>query len=457
LRVAASGPRRRRTRLALLILLLLRRLRLLRRRRGGGLALASSQRPCHPGRPRIDSGGRAPAGTTPLSKLPTGLCSGRVIELRPAWSPAPASRSCFLRAPRPAQGRRRRRDADPAHARGARRPWLQVSSGASRGPGPGQLRHGPPFFHLTRLDTFATAGALGAEGLPFVLSTIYWPMAELTPRAHVGPLRLLHRALSSAPADVAKNGVRALLAGGTWRTPCSPPRRRGGDERVSFLLSRARCLLPNSRAGGGGPEGAGATSRVEPVVNATEPAPPRPTRAAPAGLPPRFCLAAGRIEPRKNHSPSSRRSRASGAAGGRRRPRAPARRLLRRVRTASGCAPARCSCRRSHARPSSPCSPAPRRTWPAWYETPGLVSLRRRPPAPRGGPRTAAAPASTSARAPPTSIRPIRRRCRGGRAGPGPAQDPSCASGAARVHLGRAGRPDAGGLPRGAGGQEAAA
>ncbi len=232
-------------------------------------------------------------------------------------------------------------------------------------------------FHLTRLDTFVHARALGAEGLPFVLSTIYWPMAELERHGHVGPLRLLHRALSSAPADVAKNGVRALLAGGTWRTPLLAAAPTRWDERVSFLLSRARCLLPNSRAEAGVLRALGATSRVEPVVNATEP-PPAEADAAPLprGLPPRFLLAAGRIEPRKNQL-----ALLEALAGfpvplvvvGDPGPLHAG--YLRRVRTAAGRTGAMLLPAQPRATLFALLARAEAHLAPAWYETPGLVSL----------------------------------------------------------------------------------
>lgn len=156
-------------------------------------------------------------------------------------------------------------------------------------------------FHLTRLDTFVHARALAAAGLPFVLSTIHWPMAEFERQGHIGPLKLLHRALSSVPADVAKNGVRALLADGPWRAALLAAAPTSWDDRVRFLLGRARRLLPNSNAEAEVLRELGCAGRIEPVVNATDAPPPRSDDPRlPAGLPPRFVLSAGRVEPRKN-------------------------------------------------------------------------------------------------------------------------------------------------------------
>ncbi|HEY3447103.1 MAG TPA: glycosyltransferase [Myxococcales bacterium] len=232
-------------------------------------------------------------------------------------------------------------------------------------------------FHLTRLDTFVHAQALATAGLPFVLSTIHWPMAEFEQQGHIGPLRLLHRALSSGPADVAKNGVRALLADGPWRAALLASAPATWNDRIGFLLAHARCLLPNSKAEADVLSELGQTARIEPVVNATEPPPADAAAAAlPRGLPPRFVLAAGRIEPRKNQL-----ALVEALGGfpvplvlvGDPGPMHP--NYLRRVRTAA----TRTGAMLLPAQPRpvlfSLLARAEAHLAPAWYETPGLVSL----------------------------------------------------------------------------------
>ncbi|MFN7135408.1 MAG: glycosyltransferase, partial [Myxococcales bacterium] len=153
-------------------------------------------------------------------------------------------------------------------------------------------------FHLTRLDTWVQARALDDEGLPFVLSTIYWPTAEFERRGYVGALRVLHSTLAESTADLAKNGVRAVLADGEWRKALLRGALLPLDQRVRFLVNRSLFLLPNSVIEGDVIREFGAT-RIRPIVNAADPAPAiykEPTET----LPEKFVLSAGRIEPRKN-------------------------------------------------------------------------------------------------------------------------------------------------------------
>jgi glycosyltransferase involved in cell wall biosynthesis len=152
-------------------------------------------------------------------------------------------------------------------------------------------------FHLTRLDTFVQARALERAHLPFVLSTIYWPTSELEQHGYVGALRLAHAALASGPAEMAKSGVRALRAGSAWWREMLPAALVPLGRRIDYLIHHSRCLLPNSLAEADVVRLLGAT-RIAPIVNATDPPPsPRPPSAQ---LPPRFVLCVGRIEPRKN-------------------------------------------------------------------------------------------------------------------------------------------------------------
>ncbi|MBI5544265.1 MAG: glycosyltransferase family 4 protein [Deltaproteobacteria bacterium] len=229
-------------------------------------------------------------------------------------------------------------------------------------------------FHLTRLDTLVHARALCREGAPFVLSTIYWPTDELERRGYVGTLRLLHAALSTTPADLAKNAVRALLARGRgWRQAMLPEVRLPLMRRMRFLAESARCLLPNSRAEAEVLRRLGG-QRLETVVNATDPAPSTPA-PIPPGLPARFILSAGRIEPRKNQlalaqalSGFSLPLVIVGDPGPMHRG------YHRRLRAAAG--------RRTLFLPAQRreslfglYAAAEAHVAPAWYETPGLVSL----------------------------------------------------------------------------------
>ncbi|MGC4113077.1 MAG: glycosyltransferase [Myxococcales bacterium] len=221
------------------------------------------------------------------------------------------------------------------------------------------------------------AQALTKAGLPFVLSTIHWPMAQFEQQGHVGPLKLLHRALSSVPADVAKNGVRALLADGPWRTPLLAAAPTPWDDRVAFLLSNARCLLPNSNAEAAVLRELGARGRIAPVVNATEPPPAEAATALlPRGLPPKFLLSAGRIEPRKNQL-----ALVEALAGFRMPlvlvgdPGPMHANYLRRVRTAAVRAGAMVLPAQPRPTLFALLQKAQAHVAPAWYETPGLVSL----------------------------------------------------------------------------------
>jgi len=242
-------------------------------------------------------------------------------------------------------------------------------------------------FHLTRLDTYVQARAVAEAGLPFVLSTIYWPMTEVEQAGHVGPLRLLHRALSSVPADLAKNGVRALLADGPWRRALLLQAAASFDERVAFLLRHARRLLPNSgaeadilRALALGDRSRAAPAqdlRIAPVVNAADPPPPAAeTSPLPAALPARFLLSAGRIEPRKNQLALVEALAGSSVPlvlvgdGGPMHPN-----YLRRVRAAAARNGALLLAAQPRAVLFALLSRAEAHVAPAWYETPGLVSL----------------------------------------------------------------------------------
>jgi len=82
-------------------------------------------------------------------------------------------------------------------------------------------------FHLTRLDTFVHAARSPAPACPSC-SPPSSGHHEFERRGYVGALKMLHSALSAGPADVAKNGVRAILAEGDWRWAMLPE---------AFLLS----------------------------------------------------------------------------------------------------------------------------------------------------------------------------------------------------------------------------
>jgi glycosyltransferase involved in cell wall biosynthesis len=228
-------------------------------------------------------------------------------------------------------------------------------------------------FHLTRLDTYVHAEALARAGMPFVLSTIYWPTAEFERRGYVGALRLLHAALSEGPADVAKNGVRAVLADGDWRWALLPGAFLPLEQRIERLIEKSLCLLPNSDAEGEVLRSFGAT-RIRPIVNAADP-PPRGTLAPEEPLPEGFVMCAGRIEPRKNQLALIQAMEGQdvpllivgdpGPMHGD---------YFRRVQAAAGknvkLLPAR-----SREQLFALYARAEAHVAPAWYETPGLVSL----------------------------------------------------------------------------------
>jgi glycosyltransferase involved in cell wall biosynthesis len=228
-------------------------------------------------------------------------------------------------------------------------------------------------FHLTRLDTFVQAQGLAQIGLPFVLSTIYWPTGEFERRGYIGALRLLHTALSDGPADIAKNGIRAMLAEGEWRWAMLPEAMLPFEQRIRFLIERALLLLPNSKAEGAVLEELGAT-RVSPIVNASDLPPSRPV-APKAQLPQRYLLCVGRIEPRKNQLALAEALGNSklplvfvGDAGPMHRD------YYRRLKKAAG---PDVRFLPSHPRDQlfSMYAGAQAHIAPAWYETPGLVSL----------------------------------------------------------------------------------
>jgi len=228
-------------------------------------------------------------------------------------------------------------------------------------------------FHLSRLDTYVHAQSLAAEGMPFVLSTIYWPTDEFERRGYIGALKLLHKALSGTPADLAKNGVRALLADGDWRWALLPDALLPLEQRIEYLVRQARCLLPNSEAEADVLRKFGAT-QIRPVVNAADPPPAQPVRPR-VTLPERFLLCAGRIEPRKNQLALVEALRESslplvlvGDAGPMHHD------YYRRVRAA---ADGRAILLPAHPREElfALYAAAEAHIAPAWYETPGLVSL----------------------------------------------------------------------------------
>lgn len=228
-------------------------------------------------------------------------------------------------------------------------------------------------FHLTRLDTFVQAQGLAQIGLPFVLSTIYWPTTEFERRGYTGALRLLHSTLPEGPAEMAKNGIRAMLAEGEWRWAMLPEAMLPSEQRSRFLIEHALLLLPNSRAEGTVLEELGAT-RIHPVVNASDPPPPRLASPKEA-LPERYLLCAGRIEPRKNQLALVEALQdfdlpliIVGDAGPMHRD------YYRRLRRAAG---PRVRFLKSHPRDQlfSLYAGAEAHVAPAWYETPGLVSL----------------------------------------------------------------------------------
>lgn len=231
-------------------------------------------------------------------------------------------------------------------------------------------------FHLTRLDTYVQARALEDEGLPFVLSTIYWPTTEFERYGYVGALKVLHSAVAESTADIAKNGVRAVLADGEWRTALLTGAILPLEQRVRFLIERSLLMLPNSVVEGDVlVELGGSGDRIRPIVNAADPA-PAIYKEPSEELPERFLLSAGRIEPRKNqlaliealqgfelplvivgapgpmHADYYRRVQRAAAA-------ADTLLLPARAREELYALYARCEAHIA----------------PAWYETPGLVSL----------------------------------------------------------------------------------
>jgi glycosyltransferase involved in cell wall biosynthesis len=153
-------------------------------------------------------------------------------------------------------------------------------------------------FHLTRLDTYVQALALWRARMPYVLSTIYWPTNELERRGYTGALRLLHLSVSEGWADLTKNGIRAMLADGDWRWAMLPGSFVPLEQRARFLVETSLGLLPNSEAEGQVMRELGGR-RIIPVVNAADPPPAHPTPPR-EKLPEKFVLCAGRIEPRKN-------------------------------------------------------------------------------------------------------------------------------------------------------------
>lgn len=228
-------------------------------------------------------------------------------------------------------------------------------------------------FHLTRLDTFVQAQGLAQIGLPFVLSTIYWPTTEFERRGYTGALRLLHSTLPEGPAEIAKNGIRAMLAEGEWRWAMLPEAMLPTEQRSRFLIEHALLLLPNSRAEGAVLEELGAT-RIHPVVNASDP-PPAHLAPTKESLPDRYLLCAGRIEPRKNQLALVEALQDLdiplvfvGDAGPMHRD------YYRRLRRSAG---PQVRFLKSHPRDQlfSLYAGALAHIAPAWYETPGLVSL----------------------------------------------------------------------------------
>ncbi len=228
-------------------------------------------------------------------------------------------------------------------------------------------------FHLTRMDTYVQAQGLAQIGLPFVLSTIYWPTSEFERRGYTGALRLLHSTLPDGPAEIAKNGIRAMLAEGEWRWAMLPEAMLPTEQRSRFLIEHALLLLPNSRAEGAVLEELGAT-RIHPVVNASDPPPPHPS-APKEALPERFLLCAGRIEPRKNQLALVEALHGFdvplivvGDAGPMHHD------YYRRLRRTAG---ANVRFLKSHPRDQlfGLYARAQAHIAPAWYETPGLVSL----------------------------------------------------------------------------------
>ncbi len=227
-------------------------------------------------------------------------------------------------------------------------------------------------FHIARLDTYVQAQSLTFNQLPFVLSSIYWPTSEFERQGYVGALRLLHSSLSTGPADIAKNGIRAILARGDWRWAMLPGFFLSLEQRIRFMVKNACYLLPNSEAEGDILRAFGAT-RIQPIVNAADP-PPKHI-SPPGSLPKNFVLCAGRIEPRKNQLALVEALRdfelpliLVGDIGPMHR------NYFSRVKKAAG--------RNTTFLPAIPreqlfayYQAAQAHIAPAWYETPGLVSL----------------------------------------------------------------------------------
>jgi len=245
-----------------------------------------------------------------------------------------------------------------------------VTSDAPRPPsGSFDVAH---LFHLSRLDTFVQARSLEREGLPYVLSTIYWPTAELDARGNVGLRQLVHAVLPPAVEEAAKNAVRAVRARDDWRVALLTHLRAPVGLRMRHLAHAARVLLPNSEAEAQELRRLGGT-RIRVVVNAADPPPPpQPPRIA---VPARFLLSAGRVESRKNQLALVQALRGFpvpllvvGDPGPMHR--AYHRRLLAAADAAVAFVPAL-----PRSELFSLYSAAEAHVAPAWYETPGLASL----------------------------------------------------------------------------------
>lgn len=105
-------------------------------------------------------------------------------------------------------------------------------------------------FHLDRLwENADHAERLRCTGLPFVLSTIYWPADEFDRRARLGLQGRLARLCGSPLYQNLRLAQRSLLAARERRTlPTLDLRRYSFRRAARRLLAATAVILPNSRA-----------------------------------------------------------------------------------------------------------------------------------------------------------------------------------------------------------------
>jgi glycosyltransferase involved in cell wall biosynthesis len=226
-------------------------------------------------------------------------------------------------------------------------------------------------FHLDRLwENAAHARSLARAGLPFVLSTIYWPPAEYDRHGRAGFQGGLARVLGSGPYQNLRLIQRWVLRGLTEGRVLHPV--SGFQRGAKDLLARAAVLLPNSRAEAEAIRQAFGVERPAVVVpNAVNAA----QFEANSGTDREGVLCVGRIEPRKNQLNLIRAIRGTGirltlvGRSGRF-----SRGYDRRCRREAD-SNARFMDQRSPGQLAALYRSAHVHACVSWYETPGLVSL----------------------------------------------------------------------------------